>query len=113
MAVVMVITQKKIGSDVRENHAPEVHRKQKWVNVEEITVLDNSDSLPSQEQNVLHYSDTKDTFVMNWHTDKKNFRWKSPCRNVTTVRPSSRSDAKNVLNPLESFLLFISGDMVN
>ena len=57
-------------SNVRESHAPEVPRKQKFANIDEITVLDNFDSLPSQEHNVSHYSDTKDTFFMSWHTDK-------------------------------------------
>ena len=57
-------------SNVRESHAPEVPRKQKFANIDEITVLDNFDSLPSQEHNVFHYSDTKDTFFMSWHTDK-------------------------------------------
>ena len=65
-------------SDVRETHAPEVPRKQKFLNIDEITGLDNFDSLPPQEQNVFHYSDVKITFVMNWHTDKKKFSWKSP-----------------------------------
>ena len=48
-------------SDVREIHAPEVPRKQKFVNIDEITSFDNFDSLPPQEQNFFHYSDGKST----------------------------------------------------
>ena len=66
-------------SDVREIHAPELPRKQKFVNIDEITALDNFDTLPPQEQNFFHYSDAKGTFVLNWHTDKKKFSWNSPC----------------------------------
>ena len=98
-------------SNVRESHAPEIPRKQKFANIDEITVLDNFDSLPSQEHNVFRYSDTKDTFL--WADTLIKFCRKSPCLNVTTVWPGSRSDAKNVLNPLESFLVFISDDMIN
>ena len=58
-------------SDVREIHAPEVPWKQKFVNIDEITALDNFDSLPPQEQNFFLYFDAKGTFVMNCHTDKK------------------------------------------
>ena len=39
--------------------------KKKFVNINEITALDNFDSLPPQEQDVFHYSDAKDTFLMN------------------------------------------------
>ena len=66
-------------SDVHKIHTPEVPRKQKFVNIEEITALDNFNRLPPQEQTVFHYSGAKRTFVMNWHTDKKKFSWKSPC----------------------------------
>ena len=52
-------------SDVREIRAPEVPRKKKFVNINEITALDNFDSLPPQEQDVFHYSDANDTFLMN------------------------------------------------
>ena len=57
-------------SDVREFYAPRVPRKQKFVNIDETTALDNFDSLPSQGQNVFQYSYAKGTFVMNWYTDK-------------------------------------------
>ena len=90
-----------------------VPRKQKFVNIDEITALDNFDSLPPQEQNVFHYSDAKGTFAKNWHTDKKRLVGKAPARNVTTVRPVPRGDAKNVSNPLESFHLFVSDDVTN
>ena len=98
-------------SNVRESHAPEVPRKQKFANIDEITVLDNFDSLPSQEHNASHYLIQKTLFL--WAGTLIKFRRKSPCLNVTTVWPGSRSDAKNVSNPLESFLLFISDDMIN
>ena len=57
-------------SDVREIYAPGVPRKQKFVNIDETTALDNFGSLPSQGQNVFQYSYAKGTFVMNWYTDK-------------------------------------------
>ena len=100
-------------SDVREIHAPEVLRKQKFVNIGEITALDSFDSLPPQEQNVFHYSDAESTFVMNWRTDKKSLVGRVSACFVATVRPGPRGDAKNVSNPLESFHLFISDDMIN
>lgn len=52
-------------SDVREIHVHELPRKQNIVNIDDITALDNFDSLPPQEQDVFHYSDAKDTFLMN------------------------------------------------
>ena len=51
--------------DVPEVHASEVSKKEKFVNNGEITVLDNFDNLPPQEQNVFHYSDAKATFITN------------------------------------------------
>ena len=50
---------------------------------------------------------------MNWHTDKEGLVGRVPVCNVTTVRPCPKGDAKNVSNPLESFHLFISDDMIN
>ena len=51
--------------DIPEVHASEVSRKKKFLNNDEITVLDNFDNLPPQEQNVFHYSDAKATFISN------------------------------------------------
>lgn len=51
--------------DVPEVHASEVSRKEKFVNNDEIMVLDNFDNLLPQEQNVFHYSDAKATFITN------------------------------------------------
>ena len=54
------------NSDVCKIHVPELkYQKNKFVNIDEITALDNFDSLPPQEQNVFHYSDAKGTFFMN------------------------------------------------
>ena len=50
---------------------------------------------------------------MNWHTDKEGLLGRVPACNVTTVRSCARGDAKNVSNPLESFHLFISDDIIN
>ena len=50
---------------VHEINAPEVTRKQKFLNIDEIMLLHNFDSLPPQEQNVFHYSDERGTFRMN------------------------------------------------
>ena len=50
---------------------------------------------------------------MNWHTDKKSLVGRAPSCNVTTLRPSPRGNAKNVLNPLESFHLFVSDNVIN
>ena len=41
------------------------------------------------------------------------FSSKSPSCNVTTIQPDPRGDAKNVSNPLESFHLFKSDDIIN
>ena len=51
--------------DIPEVHASKVSRKKKFVNNDEITVLDDFDNLPPQEQNVFHYSDAKATFITN------------------------------------------------
>ena len=51
--------------DVPEVHASEASRKEKFVNNDEIMVLDNFDNLLPQEQNVFHYSDAKATFITN------------------------------------------------
>ena len=48
------IVKLKNDSNVRESHAPEVPRKQMFADIDEITVLDNFDSLSSQEHYVFH-----------------------------------------------------------
>ena len=102
------------NSDVCKIHVPELkYQKNKFVNIDEITALDNFDSLLPQEQNVFHYSDAKGTFFVNWHTNKKNLVGRAPSRNVNTVQPGPIDDAKNVWNPLESFHVFIRDDMIN
>ena len=83
-------------SDVREIHVHELPRKQNIVNIDDITALDNFDSLPPQEQNVFHYSDVKGSFVMSWHTHKKRLVGRFIACSVATVCPCPRGDRKNV-----------------
>ena len=72
-------------SDVHKIHAPEIPRTQKFVNIDEVTALDNLDRLPPQEQTVFHYFGAKSTFFMNWHTDKKSLVGRAPTCNVITA----------------------------
>ena len=60
------------NSDVCEIHVPELkYRENKFVNIDEITELDNFDSLPPQQQNVFHYFDAKGTFLWTGTLIKK------------------------------------------
>ena len=83
-------------SDVREIHVHELPRKQNIVNIDDITALDNFDSLSPPEQNVFHYSDVKASFVMSWHTHKKRLVGRFIACSVATVCPCPRGDRKNV-----------------
>ena len=88
-------------------------RKQKFFNLDDVLNEENYDVLPEQEPSQFHYTDSKRQFTMNWHTAKQYQSGRAPSRNVLRHQPGPRLAARIVINPLEAFSLFITGDILN
>ena len=111
------IEQNEIQSEVQVEMEDEYQlpRKQKFANLDEVTNLNNYEALPPQNDETFEYSNAKKTFVMTWGTiNEFNPRnaGRMPKRNVMQSRTGPSPVARRVTNPLESFSLFITDEML-